>query len=394
MNSRKNIVVTLGFVLSVSLIAAVVAAWLVSYHYSRLSFDLLNTVCCEVIEQEPETQKIISAALKEYTRDNPDGLSEGDVLSKLGYHASDFSGFSYKQVALFAVTGLFVGASLFLFTFLYRNREENRRIKDLAEYLEQVNSGKAQILSASGEDDFSKLEDEIYKTVTFLYQTKDQAVWIKNDFAENLSNIAHQIKTPITAISLSVQRMKQEFGYKALEQLERQLSRLSYLAESLLVLSRLDAGTLSLQKKEVDVFTLLVLAADNLQELFSDSGTSIEIPEQGEMLMLADLDWTMEAMMNLMKNCMEHHKGGTVHCSYAQNPLYTEILIWDDGSGFAKEDIPHIFERFYRGQNAGDGGIGIGLSLAKEIIERQNGTIRAKNKPDGGAIFEIHFYSH
>lgn len=89
MNSRKNIVVTLGFVLSVSLIAAVVAAWLVSYHYSRLSFDLLNTVCCEVIEQEPETQKIISAALKEYTRGNPDGLSEGDVLSKLGYHASD-----------------------------------------------------------------------------------------------------------------------------------------------------------------------------------------------------------------------------------------------------------------------------------------------------------------
>lgn len=394
MNSRKNIVVTLGFVLSVSLIAAVVAAWLVSYHYSRLSFDLLNTVCCEVIEQEPETQKIISAALKEYTRGNPDGLSEGEVLSKLGYHASDFSSFSYKQVALFAATGLFVGASLFLFTFLYRNREENRRIKDLSEYLEQVNSGKAQILSASGEDDFSKLEDEIYKTVTFLYQTKDQAVRIKNDFAENLSNIAHQIKTPITAISLACQRMKQEFDYKALEQVERQLSRLSYLEESLLVLSRLDAGTLSLQKKEVDVFTLLVLAADNLQELFSASGTSIEIPEQGEMLMLADLDWTMEAMMNLMKNCMEHHKGGTVHCFYAQNPLYTEILIWDEGSGFAKEDIPHIFERFYRGQNAGDGGIGIGLSLAKEIIERQNGTIRAKNKPDGGAIFEIHFYSH
>lgn len=98
--------------------------------------------------------------------------------------------------------------------------------------------------------------------------------------------------------------------------------------------------------------------------------------------------------MNLMKNCMEHNPGGTIHCSCAQNPLYTEIQIWDDGEGFAKEDIPHLFERFYRGKNACEGGIGIGLALSKEIIERQNGTIRARNKPDGGALFEIRFYSH
>lgn len=110
------------------------------------------------------------------------------------------------------------------------------------------------------------------------------------------------------------------------------------------------------------------------------------------MTVAVDLDWTMEAVMNLMKNCMEHGNGKTVHCSYAQNPLYTEILIWDDGEGFLKEDIPHLFERFYRGKNAKEGGIGIGLALSKEIIERQNGTIRAKNRLDGGACFEIRFY--
>lgn len=91
---------------------------------------------------------------------------------------------------------------------------------------------------------------------------------------------------------------------------------------------------------------------------------------------------------------MEHNKGGTVHCSYAQNPLYTEILIWDEGAGFEKEDIPHLFERFYRGKNASEGGLGIGLALAKEIIECQNGTIWAENRPEGGAFFEIRFYSH
>lgn len=394
MSGKRNILVTFGFVLSVSLITAAVSILFVSYRYSKLQFDLLNAVCGKVVEQEPEAKKIISAALKDYTSGNPDSATENDILTALGYHISDFSGLTYGQNVLFMAMGFMMGISLFFCTFLYRNRLETIRIRALAEYLEQVNTGKAVILSTSGEDDFSKLEDEIYKTVTFLYQTKDSAVEAKNDFAENLSNIAHQIKTPITAISLSVQMMKQDSGSKHLGQVEKQLSRLTHLEEALLVLSRIDAGTLHLQKEEVDVFTLLVLAADNLQELFVSSGTSIDIPELGEMLVIADLDWTMEAIMNLMKNCMEHNPGGTIHCSYAQNPLYTEILIWDDGEGFAKEDIPHLFERFYRGQNAGEGGIGIGLSLTKEIVERQNGTIRAQNKSGGGAFFEIRFYSH
>ena len=394
MRGKKNMLVTFGFVLSASLIAAIVSALLVSCHYSRLQFDLLNEVCGELAEQEPGTKKIISAALKEYINGNPEGVGEDDILSVLGYQSSDFSDFNYGKSGLFIAIGFMIGFLLYFLTLFYRNKMETARIRALAEYLEQVNIGKAVILSTSGEDDFSKLEDEIYKTVTFLYQTKDSAVRARNDFAENLSNIAHQIKTPITAISLSVQMMKQESRSRHLEQVEKQLLRLTHLEEALLVLSRLDAGTLLLQKDEVDVFTLLVLAADNLQELFVSSGTSIDISELGEMLVIVDLDWTMEAIMNVMKNCMEHNQGGTIHCSYAQNPLYTEILIWDEGAGFAKEDIPHLFERFYRGQNAGAGGIGIGLSLSKEIVERQNGTIRAKNKPDAGAFFEIRFYGH
>ena len=295
---------------------------------------------------------------------------------------------------IFAAAGFLAGILLFIFIFLYRNKILSKRIQDLTDYLEQANIGKADILSSFGEDDFSKLEDEIYKTVTFLYQTKDAAVQAKNDFAENLSNIAHQIKTPITAISLSVQMMKQDFAGKHLEQIEKQLLRLTHLEEALLILARLDAGTLLLQKDKVDVFTALVLAADNLQELFAGSGTSIDIPELGEAVITADLEWTMEALMNLMKNCMEHNRGGTIHCSYTQNPLYTEIYIRDEGEGFARENIPHLFERFYRGKNAGEGGIGIGLALSKEIIERQNGTIRARNAAEGGALFEICFYSH
>ena len=394
MNSRKHIFVTLGAVLSVSLIACAVSLLLVSRHYNHQTFDLLNVICKEILEQEPETKKIIAAALKEYQNGNPDGVTETDILSSLGYQSSDFSGPAHRQILFSAVTGLLLGTLLFLLTFLYRNQREARRIQALAGYLEQVNTGKAMVLSACGEDDFSRLEDEIYKTVTFLYQTRDAAVRAKADFAENLSNIAHQIKTPITAMSLSVQMLRQNAGKEYPDALEKQLLRLTHLAEALLKLSRLDAGTIPLLREKTDVFTLLVLAADNLRELSAGSGVSIDIPELGEMIIAADLDWTMEAVMNLMKNCMEHAPGGTVHCSYAQNPLYTEILIWDEGEGFAKEDLPHLFQRFYRGQSPRPGGIGIGLALAKEIIARQNGTIRARNRPGGGALFEIRFYSH
>ena len=403
MSGRKNLVILFGFVAAVSLISSAVTVMLISYRYSRLQFDLVSVICGEVLEQEPEMKHIVSAALKEYTGGNADGVAMGDVLSVLGYDISDFSDSSVAYDIMFATTGFLAGIVLFAITYAFRNKTEAKRIEELSDYLEQVNMGKAVVLSVSGEDLFSKLEDEIYKTVTFLYQTKDAAVQAKNDFAENLSNIAHQIKTPITAISLSLQTlsempMKKEYEKDRVEQIKKQLNRLIHLEESLLVLSRLDAGTLMFQKEDVDVFTLLVLAADNLQELFADSGTFIDIPESGEMAVTADLNWTMEAVINVMKNCMEHNAGGTVHCSYGQNPLYTEIFIWDEGDGFAKEDIPHLFKRFYRGKNADAGGnirgsgIGIGLALSKEIIEHQNGTIRATNLPDGGACFEIRFY--
>lgn len=382
----------MGFALSLSLLASALTVLMVSRYYSRLQFDLLNSVCREILEQEPETEGIILAALKEYMLEGSSGETPPDILSSFGYRISDFTALSMRTGILFAMTGFLAGALLFCLTFLYRNKKESLRILALTNYLEQVNTGKAVILSTSGEDDFSKLEDEIYKTVTFLYQTKDAAVQAKNHFSENLSNIAHQIKTPITAISLSVQMMKQDYGKDYPAQVERQLLRLTHLEEALLVLSRLDSGTLLLQQNETDVFTLLMLSADNLQELLKASNTSVDIPEVGEMAVIVDPDWTMEAIMNLMKNCMEHNRGGTIHCSYAQNPLYTEILIWDEGIGFAPEDLPHLFERFYRGQNAGGEGIGIGLALSKEIIERQNGTIRARNLPGSGACFEIRFY--
>ena len=387
---NRNRMVSFCFALSVGLIACAFTCLVISRRDSRLLFEGLNEVCAGVLEREPEAAPVLLAVLKE-CGGRP--ASRPDILSQWGYCPADFASFSSRQNFLFSALAGFAGGLLFMSVFLCQSRKRARRIQALADYLEQVNTGAPALLTPSGEDDFSKLEDEIYKTVTFLYQTREAAVAARDGFAENLSNIAHQVKTPITAISLSLQAARKE-SEGLCRQVQKHLLRLTRLQEALLVLARLDAGTLLLQKGEADVFTLLVLAADNLQELAARLGVSVDIPEGEGMAVTADLDWTMEAVMNLMKNCMEHAKGGRVCCSYAQNPLYTEILIWDEGAGFAKEDLPRLFERFYRGRDACEGGIGIGLALAKEIVERQNGTLRARNRPEGGALFEIRFYCH
>ena len=181
------------------------------------------------------------------------------------------------------------------------------------------------------------------------------------------------------------------------EPVRKQMERLNRLEEALLSLSRIDSGSLYLESAPVDVYTALNLAAENLAGLLEEARIQVEIWDRGSIAFPGDLEWTMEALMNLMKNCLEHSPAGScIHCDYSENPLYVQILIQDEGEGFAEEDLPHLFERFFRGKNASEGSVGIGLSLARAVFERQNGTITARNlMKDGrtdGACFEIHIY--
>ena len=389
MSKKSNITITILFVLSVSLIAIAAATYLLTIYYRQVCFHILGGFCDSMIEHNPGSRQAVLEVLK--TQDFY--MTDKNILSNFGYDPSNL-GITDTTVLWIAIFVFFAGGILFLFSFWYWHKKSDARIQALTGYLEKINTGVQGLVFESSDDEFSKLQDEIYKTVTELYQTREEALAARNNFAENLSNIAHQLKTPITCISLIVQMAKEFMGETRATEIERQLNRLTHLEESLLLLSRIDAGTLTFDRKPTDVFTILSLASDNLYELFLQNGVLIDIPEMGEMNINVDLNWTMEAVMNLMKNCMEATETGTaVHCSYEKNPLYVQIRIWDEGEGFAKEDLPHLFERFYRGENAKNTGIGIGLSFSKAIIEMQNGIIRAFNLPKGGACFEIRFYT-
>jgi len=361
--------------------------------YRQIAFEHTSALCETILENSPEAEPQLLAALKDYHSLTEQELRDNDYLEKYGYRADDFC-YDFPldtvlfPIIFFLVTACAFGAGIFL-----SRRKNRKRIDDLTEYLEQINIGAGGTLIQTKEDEYSHLQDEIYKTVTMLYQTRETAVAAKKNFAENLANIAHQLKTPITAAFLSLQLMEKEIPGAHTEQVKQQLKRLNRLEESLLMLSKIDAGTLPLKREKVDLYTVLNLAADNLNDLLRKNCITVDIPENGCIEFWGDLEWTMEALINLIKNCMEHSKpDGVVHCDYSGNPLYVEIRVWDDGAGFDTEDLPYLFDRFYRGRCAvGDG---IGLALTRSIFELQNGTITACNLQNGGACFEIRIYSH
>lgn len=365
-------------------------------HECRQSaFEHISKLCEIIIENSPEAEEQVLSSVKEYYTLTEQEIKGSTFLTQYGYRSDEFSkelewNFLTLSFAVFLVT-----ICCFLISARYVDKQRRMRIAELTAYLEQINVGCDGTVVQMKENEFSHLQDEMYKTVTELYQTRERAVKAKINFADNLANIAHQLKTPITAAFLSLQLMEKSTPNIYAQQIKGQLERLGRLEEALLTLSKIDSGTLLLERGEVDIYTALNLAAENLSDLLVKENISVSIPDKGCVEIMGDLEWTMEALINLMKNCMEHSpQGGTIHCDYSYNPLYVEVLIWDEGEGFCPEDIPHLFERFYRGKRAVPNGIGIGLSLAKSIFELQNGNITARNLPEGGACFEIRVYSH
>lgn len=378
-----------------NLVSTAITVLFVQNWNNRLRFHEVSQICQIASEIDPNAEDLLLTALKKYHLEVKEENAENEFLLQHGYDEKNFSinGQQYTW-GMFAVSFAF-GSLLIIFALFKANKQKQKRIEGLTEYLEYVNTNGTGTIMVQREDDFSLLQDEISKTVTALCQVKEDAIKAKENYSDNLANIAHQLKTPITAAEISIQILKQTCSDESIDKIERQLLRLTSLEEALLKLSRIDSGTLDLEYMPIDCYTVLNLAADNMNDLLIKKHVKIDIQENGCAVFMGDMEWTMEALMNLLKNCMEHTPfGGTVHCRYSQNPIYTEIVISDEGEGFTKEDLPHIFERFYRGKSSSNGGIGIGLSISKAIFEMQNGNITAKNLPDGGACYEIRIYRH
>lgn len=395
MTERKKQFLTFGLPIIFCLTGIILISVFGLNLYQKSAFEHLSKFCELLIQNNPEAEQQILSSVKEYLVSPREHSNETFFLTRYGYKSTQFYNGTVTNFFILSSIIFVMISGCFLVSLWWMNRRKKLRISELTDYLELINIGKEKIVIQTKEDEFSGLQDEIYKTVTQLIYTKEAALKSKNNFADNLANIAHQLKTPVTAASLSLQLIQNEMPDVRTKQIKKQLERLSVLEEALLTLSKIDAGTLPFKYSKVDIYTALTLAADNLSDFLQKEGISILIPDKGCVEIIGDMEWTMEAFLNLLKNCIEHStQNGTIYCDYSTNPIYSEILIWDEGEGFYPDDIPHLFERFYRGINASSNGIGIGLALAKSIFELQNGNITARNLPDGGACFEIRIYSH
>lgn len=280
--------------------------------------------------------------------------------------------------------------------FTYRRYQ---KIAELSTDIDRVLHGNETVsFQKYQEGELSVLQDELSKMTVRLLEQAEALKKEKSYLADALADISHQLKTPLTSLnilsaSLSREQVSEEQRLELVQEQVMLLSRMEWLITTLLKISRLDAGAISMDFQNVFVNDIVTQALRSLEisaEL-KEQTIVVNIPDSAAVS--ADLEWTVQAVGNVLKNCIEHTPtGGKIEIAAHSRPLLTELVITDNGTGFAKKDLPHIFERFYRSSNRDVNGAGIGLALAKTIIQNENGTISAENGDLGGAKFTICFY--
>ncbi len=286
---------------------------------------------------------------------------------------------------------------IFIIIYILNMKIRYKQISNLTDDLNKILHGDDKIeIDAYSEGELSILKSEIHKMTIRMRDQQQKLLEDKVYLADSIADISHQIRTPLTSINLLVAilsdpNITQDRKIRSINEIYSLLSKIDWLVTSLLKMSKIDAKTVIFNKEKI-------LMVDFINKAIEPLTVPIEIREQQLIVeasgnFYGDISWTQEAVINIVKNCMEHTpKGGTITILASENALFTEIIISDNGPGIKEEDLPHIFERFYKGENSSDKSFGIGLSLSRMIIMSQNGIIKAENITPCGAKFIIRFY--
>ena len=323
-----------------------------------------------------------------------------EVLGQYGYGRDVYSFIPVRLwLAAYVIPFCAVLALLLSFLLYWRHqaKKDERRMEALSGYLDGLMEGQYDTLMQKLEGTDSPLEDSIYKAVVLLREGREQAQRAKQNLADNMADMSHQLKTPAASIGLTLSLLKKkawdEEAKGDIMRMEGQIGHLQYMVGSMLTLSRLDAGVLELEEKEFDLEEMLVDAVQPFVRQMEEKGICFGIQGADGISLSGDFGWCSEAFGNIIKNCVEHTpEQGNIRIACRDNPIYTEVVIQDSGGGFDEADLPHLFERFYRGAGSSKDSVGIGLALSKSIIEKENGTVTAENAKTGGARFCIKFY--
>lgn len=296
---------------------------------------------------------------------------------------------------------LFIGLALsIILLYLKHENDQDKEIKRIVKCIKEINKKNYAInIEDNTEDELSILKNEIYKTTVMLKEMAESSKDDKLRLKDSLSDISHQLKTPLTSINIMLDNildnpnMDEDTKEKFIQSIKREVTNISNLATEILKLSKFDANVVRFENKEVLVKDIIKKAISNVEMMAEIKNVEIKVVFHDNVKLVCDLNWQVEAIINILKNCIEHSSENSfINIEVIDNKIYKEIIIKDSGEGIDKKDLLHIFERFYKGKNSSKDSVGIGLALAKKIIEMNNGSISVNSVKGKGTIFTIRYY--
>ena len=278
-------------------------------------------------------------------------------------------------------------------------KQRDKKINQITQYINEIKNRKYDLnINENSEDELSNLKNELYKITIMLKEESEMSRQDKEKIKMSVEDISHQLKTPLTSIMIMLDNLKdnpnmdEDTKQRFIFEISKQVDWINWLVISILKLSRLEANVVKFSDNKINVKKFIDEIIDNLEIPIEIKNQKIIIEGNEDTSFVGDYKWQQEAITNIIKNAIEHNKeNGKITIKYEENVLFTKITIIDEGQGIAKEDLKHIFERFYKAQNSSDNSVGIGLSLAKNIIEKNNGMINCKSEIGNGTEFIVKY---
>lgn len=388
------------FIIVSSIISLSIFTYILTYQYRVYTTNYNKSINSIINEITTRYSDINESEIIEILNSN----SKTDILSKYGINDRNSSVIENdklfkKYLALDLLILTFIILSIYMF-FIINKSKRTKKINKIIELISKINRRNFEInIEDYTEDELSVLKQEVYKTSLMLRSEADNSLKDKLNLKDSLSDISHQLKTPLTSITIMIDNIldNEEMDYKTrrrfLINIKREIININFLVQNLLKLSKFDANVVKFSREEVLIKDIIDEAINKVSALSELKGVSIKVSGDKSASIKCDFMWEVEAISNIIKNSIEHiEKDGFVEINYTKNKVYSRILIRDNGSGIDSEDLPHIFDRFYKGKNTNKDSVGIGLALSKSIIEKDNGSITVKSTPSIGTIFTIKFF--
>ena len=382
-----NILIILSFILLIYF-----SNFLFYQKYVTNNNLFLNNVISNILEKYPNITKEEIVSLLNNSNGNSNILSEYGIYLDNSYVLNNNKLVKYNNISNLVLV-LLLSLSLFII-YLIKLRKVNKELNYILTYLKDINMGIYKLeIDSNDETSFSLLKNELLKTTIMLKEIASINQKDKVLLKKSLEDISHQIKTPLTTITLILDNIDETNYKEKVKDMKRIVINLNFLINSLLKLARFDANTITFKRDKILVSDLLdkvILNVSILADL-----KEIEIIKKGDLqsFIKGDFNWEEEALTNILKNSLEHSLNNkNIEIIVENNKLYTSITIKDNGVGISEHDLKHIFERFYKCENSTSSSVGIGLSLAKSIIEHDEGSISVTSKVGIGTSFIIKYF--